>query len=97
VLASLYIIGIYVYMALSLKDPETDKLARKLSNLTGETITQVITISLRERLERLEHSYDIVKNDRIRGMLTKFLERLPANTLSGDHGELLYGADGLPK
>ena len=79
-------------MALSLKDPETDRLARKLSSLTGESITQVITVSLRERLDRLEHTYDIVKNDRLRDNLLKFLKRLPSNALSSDHdmfGELL--------
>ena len=71
-------------MALSLKDPETDRLARKLSSLTGESITQVITVSLRERLDRLEHTYDIVKNDRLRDNLLKFLKRLPSNALSSD-------------
>ncbi|MBP9164492.1 MAG: type II toxin-antitoxin system VapB family antitoxin [Leptospiraceae bacterium] len=84
-------------MALSLKDPETDRLARKLSSLTGESITQVITVSLRERLDRLEHTYDIVKNDRLRDNLLKFLKRLPSNALSSDHDDLLYGKDGLPK
>jgi len=37
-------------MALSLKDPETDSLARKVANLTGETLTEALRTSLRERL-----------------------------------------------
>jgi antitoxin VapB len=43
-------------MALSLKDPETDSLARQVASLTGETITEAVRTSLRERLahERLK-------------------------------------------
>lgn len=40
-------------MALSLKDPEADRLAREISDRTGETLTAAIVIALRERLARL--------------------------------------------
>ena len=39
-------------MALSIKDPETDRLARELAKTTGESITEAIRAALRERLER---------------------------------------------
>ena len=39
-------------MALSLKDKETDSLARQVASLTGETLTEAIRISLAERLRR---------------------------------------------
>jgi antitoxin VapB len=39
-------------MALSIKTEEADRLARELSRLTGETMTEAVTRSLRERLER---------------------------------------------
>ncbi|MGH7060398.1 MAG: type II toxin-antitoxin system VapB family antitoxin [Stellaceae bacterium] len=39
-------------MALSLKDKETDRLAREVAALTGETLTQAIRNALAERLER---------------------------------------------
>ena len=39
-----------MYMALHIQDPETDRLARELSAATGETITQAVNASLRERL-----------------------------------------------
>jgi antitoxin VapB len=39
-------------MALSLKDPETDRLARAVAALTGETITTAVRKALAERLER---------------------------------------------
>ena len=37
-------------MALSIKTEEADRLARTLSKLTGETLTQAVTTALRERL-----------------------------------------------
>jgi antitoxin VapB len=46
---SLYIIRI---MALSIKDPEADRLARELAARTGETLTQAVVTALRERLAR---------------------------------------------
>jgi antitoxin VapB len=39
-------------VALSLKDPETDRLAREVSKLTGESITRAVRIALAERLDR---------------------------------------------
>jgi antitoxin VapB len=39
-------------MALSLKDPETDRLAREVSELTGESLTQAVRTALAERLVR---------------------------------------------
>ncbi|MBN9511392.1 MAG: type II toxin-antitoxin system VapB family antitoxin [Alphaproteobacteria bacterium] len=39
-------------MAPSLKDPETDRLAREVSALTGETLTEAVRRSLAERLDR---------------------------------------------
>ncbi len=39
-------------MALSLKDPETDRLARAVAALTGETLTAAVRKALAERLER---------------------------------------------
>jgi len=40
-------------MGLSIKTEEADRLARELSRLTGETMTEAITKAMRERLERL--------------------------------------------
>lgn len=39
-------------MALSIKQPEADRLARKLSEVTGLTLTDAIIKALREQLER---------------------------------------------
>ena len=40
-------------MALSIRNPKTEKLAREIAAESGETITQAITRALEERLERL--------------------------------------------
>ena len=41
-------------MALSIKAPEADRLARQLAATTGETITDAVIVSMRERLAREE-------------------------------------------
>lgn len=38
-------------MVLSIKDPEADRLARRLARLTGESITETVKAALRDRLE----------------------------------------------
>lgn len=41
-------------MALSIKDPEADRLAREVARATGETLTAAVVQSLRERLQRIQ-------------------------------------------
>jgi len=41
-------------VALSIKTAEADALARRLARLTGETMTEAVTLALRERLSREE-------------------------------------------
>ncbi len=41
-------------MALSIKTSEADALARRLVRLTGESMTEAVTVDLRERLSRVE-------------------------------------------
>ena len=43
-------------MPLSIRNREAEKLARELASETGETLTQAIVQSLRDRLERLRGS-----------------------------------------
>lgn len=43
-----------VDMALSIKHPEADRLARELAELTGEGITEAVLNALRERLARVK-------------------------------------------
>ena len=39
-------------MALNIKDPECDRLARELARRTGETITEAVTKAILDRLKR---------------------------------------------
>ena len=39
-------------MAINIKNAKADRLARELSEITGETITEAVITSLAERLER---------------------------------------------
>ena len=56
-------------MPLSIKDPETDRLARSLAKITGETLTEAVNKALRARLEqetrRRSKSIDRAKVDEI--------------------------------
>jgi antitoxin VapB len=58
-----------IAMALSLKDPETDRLAREVAALTGETLTEAVRKSLAERLER-----ERVRRGRNRNMAKRLRE-----------------------
>jgi antitoxin VapB len=41
-------------MALNIKDPETERLADEVAELTGETKTRAVKVALDERLRRLK-------------------------------------------
>lgn len=81
---------------LNLKNPETHKFAKDLALLTGESMTEAVTIALRERLDRVRNE----KADLIR-RLTVIADDCAAHMkepwLSVDHGEFLYDEKGLPK
>ena len=83
-------------MSLNIKDPEAHRLARKLAEQTGETMTRAVTEALRERLARL--SRDRRPETTADDLLA--IGRSCAATLKGkpvDHGALLYDERGLPK
>lgn len=42
-------------MVLSIKSPEADRLARELSAVTGESMTEAVIVAMRERLRRETH------------------------------------------
>jgi antitoxin VapB len=41
-------------MAMNIKNPETERLARELARRTGGSLTQVVTVALKELLDRQE-------------------------------------------
>jgi antitoxin VapB len=84
------------FMPLSIRNSEAEKLARRLSRLTGETMTEAISKSLRERLERIERNRS---QDDVRKRIDKILARIDAlpdlDTRTPD--EILgYDENGLP-
>ncbi|MGB3686409.1 MAG: type II toxin-antitoxin system VapB family antitoxin [Ornithinimicrobium sp.] len=46
----------YLPAVLGTKDAETDRLARELSEATGETLTDAVQAAVRQRLERVRGS-----------------------------------------
>ena len=86
-----------VEMALNIKNPDTQKLARELAALTGETMTTAVTEAVRERLHR-------VRQERGSGLAARMLKigkecaaQLQEPYRTVDHGDLLYDDKGLPR
>lgn len=84
-------------MALSLKDPETDSLARQVASLTGETLTEAVRTSLAERLrrERLKRGRPANLADELEAIVRRcdalpVLDKRSANEVIG------YDENGLP-
>lgn len=81
---------------LNIKNPETRRLAKELSELTGRSVTEVVTDALRERLER-------EKRARSKAGVADKLKRLAEECAAlpvldpRDPDEILYDEYGLPK
>ncbi|WP_129662983.1 type II toxin-antitoxin system VapB family antitoxin [Phytoactinopolyspora endophytica] len=84
-------------MALSIKDPEADRLARELAARTGETLTGAVVTALRERLAREKARKPALP---LREELAAIRQRCAALPVL-DHrtpDEIIgYGDDGLPR
>ena len=82
-------------MALNIKDPETDALARRLATITGEKITDAVKTAVRERLEREERCRDpnwLEQIKKIQDELAAIPDADPTFT-----EDSLYGENGLPR
>jgi antitoxin VapB len=84
-------------MALSLKDPETDALARQVAQLTGESLTQAVRSALKERLrneqlKRGERPWDQARIDEI---IERF-HALPILDTRSEDDILGYDENGIP-
>jgi antitoxin VapB len=79
---------------MNIKRAETEELARRVAELTGESLTDAITNSLRERLAHLPHQSE--------GGLAERLMRIGAAAAAirsgkGISPESLYDERGLPQ
>jgi antitoxin VapB len=85
-------------MALSIKNGETERLARELARQTGESLTLAVTLAIKERLQRQEKAKEREGRMEWLAKLTErtapLLKDLPPSDKIGD---LLFDkATGLP-
>lgn len=84
-------------MALNIKHPEADRLARELAEKTGENLTEAVLTALRERLERevgRRHTHGLRED--IERMQER-ISRLPLLDHRSDAEILGYDEQGLPR
>ena len=83
-------------MALNIKDPTADRLARELAVATGESITTAVTTSVRERLERVRGAAPAaLREAELTRIALQAAKRKERDRRTSD--EILgYDADGLP-
>jgi antitoxin VapB len=82
-------------MALSIKTEEADALARALAAETNETLTEAVTIALRERLERVRRE----RGDDYRARIARLQEefrRYDVHDPRTDDEIVGYDQHGLP-
>jgi antitoxin VapB len=83
-------------MSLNIKDSEADTLVRRLAQATGETITEAVTVAVKERLERLRAGRrarslaDELDEIALRCASLPVLDERPEEEILG------YDANGLP-
>lgn len=86
-------------MALSLKNPETERLARELAAATGETVTTAVTLALQEGLRAVGPTG--TRRDHVLSEVRRIGRdaggRWPPHLRDVDHGDLLYDDRGLPR
>ena len=80
---------------LNIKNKETHALAARVAALTGETMTDAVTIALRERLARLEETGPLAAELLALGRDCALRLREPWK--SADHADLLYDERGVPR
>lgn len=79
-------------MGINIKNPETVRLIRELTELTGEGSTEAVTVAVRERIERLDEVSR--RQDRYARMLAVAGRTAPL-LRDLDMDEILYGENGL--
>jgi antitoxin VapB len=84
-------------MALSIKHPEADRLARELASRTGESLTDAIINALRERLRREQGR---PRSPRLRDEIHAIRRRcaaLPVKDRRGDDEIVGRDLEGIPR
>lgn len=82
-------------MALNIKDPEADRLARELAERTGETLTETVVKALRDRLKRESARTPVRLRDEIMA-ISRRAAKLPRQTERTPEEIMGYDDRGLP-
>ncbi len=83
-------------MSLNIKDPEAHKFAQRLAEETGETMTQAVTLAIKEKLSRVRRAKrSKATAEEVRAIAKRFRGHLKGPV--EDHGTFLYDEKGLPK
>jgi antitoxin VapB len=83
-------------MALSIKNPNTERLARQIARETGESLTEAIQRSLQERLERLpQRRRGRIMTEKLQDILRR-IDDLPIVDNRPEDDILGYDSQGLP-
>jgi antitoxin VapB len=86
-------------MGMNIKNEETHRLVRELTELTGESQTAAITQAVRERLQRVRQQQG-GPSERLRKMMEIARDcaaRMTDEEKATDIDKLLYDENGLPK
>lgn len=86
-------------MALQIEAPETIQKIEELSRRTGESAVSAVDTAVRERLARLRTpEEEKQRTERLEALMDSLAARFRASGQPFvDHGDLLYGEDGLPR
>jgi len=83
-------------MALNIKDQDADRLVRELAAETGESLTTAVTVSVRERLERLRGAVPLEQRRAAAATIAQRSAARPIRDTRTPDAILGYGHDGLP-
>lgn len=86
-------------MALNIRDPEAQRLARELAEATGETMTKAVIKALQERLERLQVRQKASRTERAARLMAhgKRFAALPVLDRRSPDEIIGYDEVGLPR
>ncbi len=84
-------------MALSIKHPDADALAREVSRLTGESLTEAVVSSLRERLRVIRGRASAPRLEEELAAIRKRCSTLPVRDARSADEILGYDERGLPR
>jgi len=81
-------------MGLNIKHPQAHALALALARETGETMTRAVIEALRERLERVRRTRQVVSADELLAIGRRCAAGMSRRSMTD--GDLLYDERGLP-